>query len=203
MAFPWFKVIDAAIGFTDIARLVRGERAPSGNRTDLAETATHSLEARLANVVVAALKETFDRDHQRLALERERAEAERFRAIRAERLALVRHAADRELMRLRLVAGLSVAGWLVPLVWAGVLLDGETATRVALGLGWLLLVSALAAALSGQASVSRAADQATARVMRDEPGTHAQDGFVTGAGALAPWLMVAGFVMVAFSALLG
>ena len=51
------------------------------------------LEARLAGVVVAALKEAFDRDTQRLELEREQLDAERQRAERALRLELRRQAA--------------------------------------------------------------------------------------------------------------
>lgn len=201
MAFPWLRVIDAALGFTNMAQWVkRGAAAASGQ--DLPAESSHPMEARLAGVLVAALKETFDRDHQRLALERERAEAERARVIRAERLALVRAAADRELNRLRVLCGLSVAGWLVPLIWANVLLDGGTGARVALGAGWLLLVSALAAALAGQVEVGRAVESATSRITRDEGGAATNESFVTGSGTLASSLLIAGFVAIALSALL-
>src|SRR6185436_9870926 len=71
-----------------------------------------NLEARLAGVVVAALKEAFDRDNRRLDLEREQAQAERLRAERALRLELARQAVDREIGRLRLTAGVAVACWL-------------------------------------------------------------------------------------------
>ena len=54
------------------------------------------LEVRLAGVVVAALKEAFDRDHQRLELEREQIEAERMRAERLLRIELARQAGNRE-----------------------------------------------------------------------------------------------------------
>ena len=84
----------------------RRPRAPGG------------LEARLAGVVVAALKEAFDRDTRRLELEREQLDAERERAERALRLELQRQAADREIGRLRLLAGVAVAGWLGTLLLA-------------------------------------------------------------------------------------
>jgi len=67
------------------------------------------IETRLAGVVVAALKEAFDRDARRLDLEREALEAERQRAERALKLELLRQAADRETSRLRLLAGVAVA----------------------------------------------------------------------------------------------
>ena len=46
-----------------------------------------ALEARLAGVVVAALKEAFDRDSRRLELERDQLAAERLRAFAAQRAA--------------------------------------------------------------------------------------------------------------------
>src|SRR2546430_13789583 len=59
------------------------------------------IEARLTNVVVAALKEAFDRDHARLELERAQIEEQRRRAEEALRLELRRQVLDRELGRLR------------------------------------------------------------------------------------------------------
>ena len=77
------------------------------------------LETRLAGVVVAALKEAFDRDTRRLDLEHEQMAAERLRAERALRLELRRQAADREIARVRLLAAAALASWLGTLFFAG------------------------------------------------------------------------------------
>jgi hypothetical protein len=201
MGIPWLRVVDAALGFTEVARrLRRGRSTAIGPDDEGAEV--RPLESRLAGVVVAALKETFDRDHQRLALERERLDADRAGALRAERLALVRQSADRELGRLRWLAGIAVAGWIVPLVLIGVFEDGGVASRVALGAGWLLLVAAIAAALAGQVEVSRALDGIVHRITRDEGGAVTSETFVTGSGTLASSLIVAGLAAIALGALL-
>ena len=111
MPVPWLQLIDAALG---VANFARGRKAPraaaDGQRSQLepAAGAPGGLEARLAGVVVAALKEAFDRDTRRLELEREQLEAERERAERALRLELQRQAGDREIGRLRLLAGVAV-----------------------------------------------------------------------------------------------
>src|SRR5437899_7869057 len=103
MPVPWLQLIDAALG---VANFARGRKTAA-----LAEAPHHQLdttgrvpagiEARLAGVVVAALKEAFDRDTRRLELEREQAAAERARAERVLRLELHRQAGDREIGRLR------------------------------------------------------------------------------------------------------
>src|SRR3954469_3175913 len=59
------------------------------------------LETRLAGVLVAALKEAFDRDSTRLELERSQIEAERQRAEEALRAELRRQAGERALGQLR------------------------------------------------------------------------------------------------------
>src|SRR5437660_8101673 len=114
MPMPWLRILDVVIGVTDLARSRRiGRPAESADDQALAASANNPralghLEARLAGVVVAALKEAFDRDNRRLDLEREQAEAERVRAARLLRLELVRQAVDREIGRLRLTAGVAV-----------------------------------------------------------------------------------------------
>src|SRR6266446_4145083 len=116
MAFPWLRVLDAVIGVTDIARSRRiGKLRDQGDSRQLekgAVGAVGSLETRLAGVVVAALKEAFDRDTRRLDLEREQMDAERHRAERAMRIELLRQAGDREIGRLRLISGIAVASWI-------------------------------------------------------------------------------------------
>ena len=91
MAVPWLRLIDAALGLSDVVRRTRGRSSADAESHQLAAVQSTSMlggiEARLAGVVVAALKEAFDRDSRRLDLEREQIEAERQRAERlAERL---------------------------------------------------------------------------------------------------------------------
>ena len=121
------------------------------------------LEARLAGVVVAALKEAFDRDHQRLELEREQIEAERARAERVLRIELARQAGDQEIGRLRLLAGVAIASWLGTLFFSVRLVGGASGGRVALGVGWLLLLAALAASFVAQSTVTRGLNRTDAR----------------------------------------
>src|SRR5712691_12962167 len=106
MSLPWLRIIDAVVGVTDLAR-TRTSRTQVGEPDQLApgsRTLGH-LETRLAGVMVAAVREAFDRDSRRLELEREQLEIERARADRAQRLELWRQAGEREIGRLRLVAG--------------------------------------------------------------------------------------------------
>src|SRR5690349_13528456 len=163
MAVPWLRIFDMLIGVTDIARSSRGRPAAEGAETQqLAPTgrALGGLETRLAGVVVAALKEAFDRDTRRLELEREQLDAERRRAERALKLELMRQAGDREVGRLRLVAGLAIASWIGTLFLAPRLAGG--APRAVLGVGWLFLLASVAASFVGQSamgqSLQRAAD---------------------------------------------
>ena len=112
------------------------------------------LETRLTNVVVAALKGAFDRDHTRLELERAQFDEERRRAEALLRLELRRQAVDREIARLRLLAGASMVGWIVSVVMvAAGRAGGSTPARVALAVGWMLILSALGAAFTAQARV--------------------------------------------------
>src|SRR5262249_37219808 len=94
---------------------------PASADASLAETPKSGglagqIETRLTNVLVAALKEAFDRDHARLELERAQVEEQRRRADEAMRLELRRQAADRELGRLRLLTGATLVGWIVSVV---------------------------------------------------------------------------------------
>ena len=68
MAVPWMRILDTVIGVTDLAWSRRGgRRQDTEDDRALAVNGGNSrafanLEARLAGVVVAALKEAFDRD---------------------------------------------------------------------------------------------------------------------------------------------
>src|SRR5688572_10826278 len=167
------RAFDALMAFGDAARrLKRGDPPPPADTALATTTATNTLagqlETRLTNVVVAALKEAFDRDHARLELERAQLEDQRRRAEEAMRLELRRQAADRELGRLRPLAAAALIGWLASVLVLGVRAgDASTIARVTLGGGWLLLLGALAAAFAAQGRVGalvpdRGSDQAAA-----------------------------------------
>jgi hypothetical protein len=194
MAFPWLRVLDVVVGLRDLSRVVRPPAAPAPDPLATLPQA-HALEKTLAGVVVAALKEAFARDSQRLELDRERLEAERQQAERARRAELRRQAIDREIGRLRLLAGLAVVSWLGTLWFSPRLAGGGVATRVALGVGWLCLLSALAAAFVAQSYTAAALGRADERY---EPAAVGP----TWPAATAPWLIVGGLAVIAFAVLL-
>src|SRR5919109_512799 len=139
MAVPWLRIIDTLIGLTDLAR---GRRTPPPPPADpeaqlqvdpTRPGALGGLETRLAGVVVAALREAFDRDSRRLELEREQIDSERQRADRALRLELLRQAGDREIGRLRLMAGVAVVSWIGTLFFSARLMGASASARVFLG----------------------------------------------------------------------
>lgn len=195
MAVPWLRLIDAALGVTDVVRRVRGRQADGDRQAALSPGALGGIEARLAGVVVAALKEAFARDSERMDLERAHLEAERERAEKAQRLELLRQAGDRELSRLRLLTAVALGSWLATLLVAvRVLSDG--AGRAALGAGWLCLLLALAGTLHEHTRIGRALAAADDRTPPDQvtrPG---------GWGVAAPWLLVAGLASSAVGLLL-
>lgn len=194
------KAFDAVLALTDAARQLRGGRPPGREHPPETSLSTGSaasalggqLEARLTNVVVAALKEAFDRDHARLELERAQLDEQRRRAEAAMRLELRRQAADRELGRLRLLAATALIGWIASVLVLGTrAADASLMARVALGGGWLLLLGALGAAFSAQGRI----------------GSYVPDGDASvegGRGAAAAlWLLVCGLALTAASLLLG
>src|SRR5687768_18523864 len=109
-----FKAFDTVMVIREAAKRLKGE--PPSPESGLATTAPSGLsgqiEARLTNVVVAALKEAFDRDHARMELERAQLDEQRRSAEEAMRLEFRRQAADREVGRLRLLAATALVGWL-------------------------------------------------------------------------------------------
>ena len=203
MAVPWMRLLDTAIGLADIARTAAGGRgnddpAPERPPEDLevGSRAGGGLEARLASVVVAALKEAFDRDSRRLDLERQQLAAERERAERALRFELRRQAGEREIGRLRLLTGVAVATWIGTLVWSVRLIGGGAGARVSLGAGWLFLLGAIAASFVAQ---SRAAAAIEAVTLGDDLGRATPSG---ASGTAALWLMILGLALVALAALI-
>lgn len=204
MAFPWLRVLDALIGVTDIARSRRigrlRDEAGGGESRQLEASrgagAPGGLETRLAGVVVAALKEAFERDTRRLDLEREQMEAERRRAERAMRLELLRQAGDREIGRLRLIAAIAVASWIGTLFFVARLGSAAVGARFTFGAGWMLLLGAIAASFSAQTALGRELDRLT-RTAGDAPESLP----VVAGTAAAVWLLVAALAVIGIVAL--
>jgi hypothetical protein len=189
------KGFDTVMVLLDAAKRLKAGNAPSPPQSETALTTAPppglagQIEARLTNVVVAALKEAFDRDHARLELERAQLEEQRRRAEEAMRAELRRQATDREIGRLRLLAATALIGWIasVALLLAR-LGTASTGARALVAVAWLLLLGALGAAFTAQGRVS--ADSA--------------DGAASGAAqsaALALWLLIAGLALSAISLL--
>jgi hypothetical protein len=195
-----FKAVDAVIALREAAKGFKGLATPSRPADSVLSPRSAArgeggpggpIEARLTNVLVAALKEAFDRDRARLDLERIQLEEQRRRSEETLRLELRRQAADREFGRLRLLAGTAMVGWLASVVMVAVRLGAmSTPARVAIAAGWLLLLGGLASAFTAQKRL----------------GTFVPDGDqppdAGPAGAAALWLMIAGLAVTASSLLI-
>jgi len=203
MPLPWLRILDMVIGVTDLARSRKMARMgrDAGDPQEQLEAggrggALGNLETRLAGVVVAALKEAFDRDSRRLDLERTQLEVERERTERALNMELLRQAGDREIGRLRLLAGVAVATWIGTLFFSARLMGGAVAARAAIGGGWLLLLGAIAMSFVAQSQVAAALDRVGSIADR-------RDAVSSGvAGALALWLIVLGLALVGLAVLI-
>jgi hypothetical protein len=201
---PWIRILDTVVGLADAGtrRSARRPSEPPGTpdapSDRLMSAAGHrgGFDARLAGVMIAALKETFDRDTRRLELEREYAEAERERAERALRLELLRQVGEREIGRLRLLAGVAVVTWLTTLFFAARVMAGPLVPRVVVGIGWALLLVALGCAFAAQ---SRVGDALRRAAVSSTPPETIDGGAI---GAFAQWLIVAGLALVGTAALI-
>jgi hypothetical protein len=197
-----FKAFDAVMAFREAAKRFSGTPAapPAPDQGLQAQSPaavqglTGHLEARLTSVVIAALKEAFDRDHARLELERAQLDEERRRADAALKQELRRQTVDRELARLRLLAGGALAGWIASIAMFAAGAAGATsASRALLAAGWLLLLGALGAAFSAQGRVGMLLPE----LISDESrAVHPP------AAAAALWLLIAGLAVTAVSFLL-
>src|SRR3954452_160523 len=181
---PLFRAFDAAMALRDAARRFRGE-PPSPPEASVPQPAAPGsalvgqIETRLTNVVVAALKEAFDRDHARLELERAQIEEQRRRAEEAMRLELRRQGSDRELARLRLMGGAALIGWIASVLLVVIRLAAMTTlARGISAAGWLLLLGSLGAAFAAQGRFTAVATDPSARI---DTGS---------GGAAALWLLI-------------
>lgn len=192
----WMRVLDTVGNLAHLStRLRRG-----GTETEVAPPpgigALGQIEARLAGVVVAALKEAFDRDRARMDLERAHLEAERQRAEEALRAELRRQAADRAQGQMRLIAIMAIAVWMLSAA-LGVWLPGMRTgvARVVLGGGWAFALAALGCAF---AAWQRIAAWSAADRGAGAPNTAVP----SGAERTAPWLLLAAVALSGASLLL-
>jgi hypothetical protein len=210
------RVLDTLGGFAELAGRVAGRadaaRPQTGSGSPDAAGAIGPLgqvEARLTGVLIAALKEAFDRDSARLELERaqqqnedRRRESEQRRLDEALHAELRRQAdmarrqsAERALAQLRTVALLAVGAWALSAVIA-VVVPGMRADlpRLLLGLGWLLAIAAVGAAFAGVRRVSAWSLQSAPEATLDTPPS-------TTIADAAPWLFVAALAAIAVALL--
>lgn len=149
------------------------------------------IELRLTNVVIAALKEAFDRDHQRLELERTHLEEQRRLAEQAARIELRRETISQEVGRLRLLSGIALIGWIVAIVVLAVRHgDLSIISKAMLAGGWLLFIASLTTAFATQAKLN-------ACLLKPDDGLDLES-----AGNSTLWLLVTGLALSALSLLL-
>ena len=194
------RAFDALVLLREAGRRLRGEppsvpraggdaTAPATDESALAAATTNAglrandaLAATLTNVVVAALKEAFDRDHARLELERLQIEEQRRRAEEALKAEQRRQLVERELGHLRLLAGMSLLGWIAAIAIFALRSDASLVARVCTASSWLLLLGALGTAFAAQRHVDA-----------DPPSVR---------GGMVPlWLLIAGLALAALSLL--
>ncbi|MEO8076697.1 MAG: hypothetical protein ABI818_10235 [Acidobacteriota bacterium] len=189
----WMRVIDTVSGLAQATGRLRSRPAPDAAvpAGDVAQ-APGNLEARMAGVVVAALKEAFDRDRARMELERSQVEAERRRADEALAAELKRQAGDRALGQLRILAVMAIVAWMLSAVLAA-WLPGMRAgiPRTLLGAGWFLSFATIGCAFAGYQRISAWAASATP----------AYDAPQSGAASMAPWALLLALGAIASSLL--
>jgi hypothetical protein len=189
----WMRVLDTLGGLAQLTDRFRrrdtGASLPSAGPLG-------AIEARLAGVLVAALKEAFDRDSTRMEMERSQIEAERLRAEEALRAELRRQAGERALEQLRLIAVMAIGMWALSAalsVWLPGMRGGIP--RALLGTGWALALAALGTAFAGWQRISAwtaETRQASGPAIGLVPQT---------AGVAAPWLLIGALALTAASLL--
>jgi hypothetical protein len=173
----WMRVLETVNG---LARMGGRLRSMTLESDPGAHSGPGALETRLAGVVVAALKEAFDRDRTRMDLERAQVEAEQRRAEAALAAELRRQTAERLLGQLRLLAIMAIGTWMLSAALA-VWLPGMRAglPRGLLAAGWALAFGALGCTFAGSQRVSAW----TAAAAYSTPPSSA-------AASTAPWLLL-------------
>jgi hypothetical protein len=188
-----YKVFDTVVSVLDAKKEETKkdearDRPPSSAYPPPTPSFADQVEARLTNVVVAALKEAFDRDHARLELEREHLEEQRRRAEETMRLELQREAIDREIGRLRLLAAAGLIGWIASVVLLVTRGQEASVSSAVLIAACALLLGSVGFAFSAQANAGAS--------MRDSDAAPKST-----AGNASLWLLLAGLALAAGSLL--
>ena len=188
----WMRVIDTLGGLVQMSGRFR--RSDDVGLTPQTGGPLGQLETRLAGVVVAALKEAFDRDRARMDMERSQMEAERQRAEEALRAELRRQAAERALGQLRLIAVMAVGVWMLSAA-LGVWLPGMRTSlpRLLMGSGWILAIAALGCAFAAWQHVSSWTAGTTPSGPARQPADLASPHHP--AATAAPWLLLASLAL--------
>ena len=195
----WMRVLDTVNGLAQLTGRFRRPQADA--EADLLAPPTGrgpigALETRLAGVLVAALKEAFDRDSTRLEMERSQIDAERQRAEEALRAELRRQAGERALGQLRLIAVMAIGAWALSAALS-VWLPGMRAgiPRILLAMGWGFSLATIATSFAGWQRISSWAAETRPPVgVVNVP-------FEAPAAAVAPWLLIATLALTAASLL--
>jgi hypothetical protein len=197
MPLPWPQIIDGAIGVIDLLRS-RRIRALTARAQPPAAAGEEGLTTRMTSTV----RDEIERERLQLLRERdERERAERQRAELAMMLELQRQAGEREISRLRLLAGIAAATWIATLALATMhdhAMASGIAARVMLGIAWTLLLAAFALSFVGQNNVARslaAMSSGDASAMKRGPSSGLAGGFPL-------WLIVAGLMLAGLAGLL-
>jgi len=191
----WMRVLDTVNGLVQMSGRFR--RPPGGE--ELASGPAQGgplglLEARLAGVVVAALKEAFDRDRARMDLEQSHMEAERQRAEQALRAELRRQAADRAHGQLRLIAIMAAGVWMLSAALGVWLPRMQNALPLSLmATGWALAIGALGCAFTAWQRVSRWSAADTQAAVQADPANPM--------ASAALWLLLASLALTGASLL--
>src|SRR5882762_5150997 len=142
MPIPWLRLFNALVYAVDCARV--GTSLATGREDGV----TKGKDPRGEWWV--------EREQRRMDFERERMEVERQRVERALKMDMLRRTGDREIGRLRLMAGVAAASLVGALLFSAQLLSTAFWARVLLGGAWILLVTALALSFGGQARLAAA-----------------------------------------------
>ena len=191
---PWLRALSAVGTLAEATRLFRSASQSTRSRDVPAIRDASDLERGLANVVVAALREAFDRDRARFELERNEREAIRARADRQMHAERLRQVGMQAVSQVRMLAIVSVTIWVASAAAAGVLTPISNATTWLMAVGWTSLGGALGAAFLAQG-------QLTVWIAREPDPSSSLEPPKTKALAVLPWLVLNGFSMTAIGLL--